>query len=84
MLIIYMIKSSESLEYVVDQLINDRRIKNVSGNDNSTMTNPRNRRSLSPGVRTSGVGSMVSNGAMRRSGATPTRSTKQLKRKLFD
>ena len=29
MLVIYMIKSGDSLEYVVDQLINERKITNV-------------------------------------------------------
>jgi len=82
MLIIYMIKSSESLEYVVDQLINDRKIKNVTSTDNSMMTNTRSRRNYSPNTR--GSGSMTTNTGMRRS-ATPTRtSAKQLKRQLFD
>lgn len=83
MLIIYMIKSGESLEYVVECLINDRKIKNVNINS-SSVTFPRGgRRSLSPGERTD-RGSLMSGGVSRKGGATPTRSTKALKRKLFD
>ena len=77
-----MIKSGESLEYVVECLINDRKIKNVNV-DSSAVTFPRGRRSQSPGLRND-RSSLISNGVSNRKGATPTRSTRALKRKLFD
>lgn len=77
-----MIKSGESLEYVVDCLINDKKIKNVTVNS-SSMTFPRGRRSMSPNTM-SERSQLISNGVSQRKGATPTRSTRALKRKLFD
>ena len=55
MLVVYMIKSGESLEYVVDQLVNNKKIRNNSNDFNGRSSSPgggsARGRDISPGER---------------------------------
>lgn len=56
MLVVYMIKSGESLEYVVDQLVNNKKIRNMNADFNGRSSSPggnsaRSGRDVSPGER---------------------------------
>ena len=73
MLIIYMIKSGENLEYVVDCLMENKSIKGVHQDAQGTL-NVRRRNSVSPMGRSNYGGSGLS--ATRRT-LTPTRSSRR-------
>jgi hypothetical protein len=74
MLIIYMIKSGENLEYVVDCLMENKSIKGVHQDAQGTL-NMRRRNSVSPMGRSSYVGGSGLS-ATRRT-LTPTRSSRR-------